>query len=180
MVCEESNVGEVGGWTDNVTWPPNTVKPFVSETTSLPVVTVTVLAPAVAVEPIEMVAVALVGELTVSEFTVMPLPKLASLVPCTQCVNWPISETEIFDWPCWPVFGLTCIRDEVPLVTVKPLVREMISLLVVTTTLLLPTVAVEPIEITAVALVAEFTVSEFTVMPLPKAAVVVPCTQCVN
>jgi hypothetical protein len=33
---------------------------------------------------------------------------------------------------------------------------------------------------TAVALVAEFTVNEATVMPAPKLAVVVPCTQCVN
>ena len=68
-----------------------------SETISLPVVTVTLLAAGVAVEPIDTTAVALIGEFTVREFTVMPLPKLAVVVPCTQCVNWPVSETERFD-----------------------------------------------------------------------------------
>ena len=78
------------------------------------------------------------------------------------------------------MLGLTCVRDEAPLVTVKPLLRATASLPVVMVTVLLPAVAVEPMEISAVALVAEFTVIELIVMPLPKLAVVAPCDQCVN
>ena len=52
-----------------------------------PVVTVTLLAPAVAVAPIDTTAAAPVAEVTVSELTVIPVPKVAVLVPCTQCVN---------------------------------------------------------------------------------------------
>src|SRR5205814_5267488 len=156
------------------------VKPLARLTTSLPVVTVTVLAPAVAVELMEITAVALVAELIVSEFTVMPAPKLAVEVPWTQWVNWPVRATDRLLWPCWPVFGLTVVSTAVPLVTVKPLARLTTSLPVVTVTVLAPAVAVALMEITAVALVAELTVNELTVMPLPKPAVVVPWTQCVN
>ena len=157
-----------------------TVKPLGRLSTSVPVVTVTVLAPAVAVALIEITAVALVAELTVSEFSVMPVPKLAVVVPCTQCVNWPVRATERFDTPWAAALGLTVVSTGVPLVTVKPLARVTISVPVVIVTLPAPAVAVALIDTTAVAVVAEVTVSEFTVMPLPKVAVEVPCTQCVN
>jgi hypothetical protein len=157
-----------------------TVKPFASVTTSVPVVTATLLAPAVAVALIDTTAVAVVADVTVSEFTVMPLPKVAVLVPCTQWVNWPVRATDRLLAPWAPVFGLTSVRTGVPLVTVKPFARVTISVPVVTVTPLAPAVAVALIETTAVAAVAELTVSELTVMPVPKVAVEVPCTQCVN
>ena len=49
---------------------------------SLPVVTETVRFPGTAVGLMAMLAAAAVGVLTVSEFTVTPVPKLAELVPC--------------------------------------------------------------------------------------------------
>ena len=67
--------------------PAVTAKPLVKVSTSLPVVTVTVLDPVAAAAPMFSVAVALVAELTVREATVMPAPKLAAVVPCTQFVN---------------------------------------------------------------------------------------------
>ena len=63
-----------------------TVKPFVSVTISEPVVSVTLLLPAVAVEAMLKTAVAEVAEFTVNEVTVTPAPKLAVVVPWTQCV----------------------------------------------------------------------------------------------
>ena len=38
--------------------------------------------------------VALVAEVTVSEATEIPAPKLAAVVPCAQCVNWPVIVTD--------------------------------------------------------------------------------------
>ena len=61
-----------------------TVNAFVKVTTSVPVVTVTLLAPAAAVLLIFRTAVADVEELTVSEATVIPAPKVATEVPCTK------------------------------------------------------------------------------------------------
>ena len=54
--------------------PLVTVKPFARVTISVPVVTVALLAPAVDVALTDTTAVAVVAEVTVSEFTVMPLP----------------------------------------------------------------------------------------------------------
>ncbi len=110
----------------------------------------------------------------------MPVPKVATDVPCTQCVNWPVKATGRLLAPCAPVVGLTSVSTGVPLVTVKPLAKVAISVPVVTVTVFTPAVAVALIETTAVAVVAEVTVSELTVMPLPNAATDVPCTQCVN
>jgi hypothetical protein len=67
--------------------PVVTVNPLAKVAISVPVVTVTLLAPALAVALIDTTAVAVVAEVTVSEFTVMPLPSVAVEVPCTQCVN---------------------------------------------------------------------------------------------
>ena len=69
-------------------------------------------------------SVALVAEFTVSVATVMPAPKLAVLVPCTQCVNCPVRLTDSFVCPCCPVFGFTVVSTGVPLVTVKPLFKR--------------------------------------------------------
>ena len=53
-----------------------TVNPFTREATSVPVVTVTVRAPVVALAAIVMLAVRVVALVTVTVFTVMPAPKL--------------------------------------------------------------------------------------------------------
>jgi hypothetical protein len=74
-----------------------TVNPLVSVSISLPVVRVTVLVPAAAEELMFTMAVAVAGELTVNDATVIPAPKLAVVVACAQFVNWPASET---DRPC--------------------------------------------------------------------------------
>ena len=151
-----------------------TVNPFVIVTISVPVVTVTLLAPAVAVAAIDITAVAVVAEVTVNEFTVMPLPKVAVDVPCTQCVNWPVRDTDRLVAPCWPLLGFTSASTDVPAVTVNPLVRLATSVPVVRVTALEPVTAVGAMFTTAVALVAEFTVSDATVIPAPKLATVVP------
>ena len=67
--------------------PLFTVKPLVSVTTSAPVVSVTLRAPSAAAASMFKLAVAVVAELMVSVATVIPAPKLAVVVPCTQCVN---------------------------------------------------------------------------------------------
>jgi hypothetical protein len=58
------------------------VKLLTRVSVSLPVVIETVRFPGTAVGLMVMLAVAAVGELTVSELTVTPVPKLAVLVPC--------------------------------------------------------------------------------------------------
>ena len=97
--------------------PLVTVKPLFRVTTSAPVVTVTLRAPAAAAGSMFSAAVAVVAELTVSVATVIPAPKLAVLLPCTQCVNCPVRFTDSFVCPCCPVFGLTVVSAG-PLATV--------------------------------------------------------------
>ena len=86
--------------------PAVIVKPLLRVSISLPVVRVIVRVPVAAVGAMLMVAVAEVGELTVRLATVIPAPKLAVVVPCTQVVNWPVSEMVRLCWPCWPELGL--------------------------------------------------------------------------
>jgi hypothetical protein len=66
----------VGGW---VTGTHETVKPFVSDTTSFPVVTVTAWPPKAAVIGIVMLAVRLVALATATLLTVISEPKLTWL-----------------------------------------------------------------------------------------------------
>ena len=68
--------------------------------TSVPVVSVMLRAPAAAVELMLKTAVAEVAEFTVRLVTVMPAPKLAVVVPCTQCVYWPVKATDKPVCPC--------------------------------------------------------------------------------
>ena len=76
------------GLTDNNTGVPAvTVKPLDNASISLPVVRVTARMPVAAVGSMLTIAVAFVGELTVSDTTVIPAPKLAAVVPWTQFVN---------------------------------------------------------------------------------------------
>jgi hypothetical protein len=58
--------------------------------------------------------------LHVVEFTVMPAPKLATLVPLTHDVYRPVSCTFMFTEPCGPVGEFTAEICGVPDVTVKP------------------------------------------------------------
>jgi hypothetical protein len=76
-------------------------------------------------------------------------------------------------------FGVIAIEFSVRAVTVNPLVREAISLPVVSVTVRAPRVADCAMLITAVALVGELMVSDATVMPAPKFAVVGACAKCV-
>jgi hypothetical protein len=157
-----------------------TVNPFASVTTSPPVVSVTLCAPAVAVDAIFNTAVAVVAEFTVKDAIVIPVPKLAVVVPCTKCVSCPVTATDNPCCPCCPLLGFTVVSTGVPFATMNPFASVTISAPVVSVTLCAPAVAVDAIFNTAVAVVAEFTVSEGTVIPVPKFAVVVPCTKCVN
>ncbi len=85
------------------------MKPFVSVTTSVPVVRVTLRAPTVAAASIVMFAVAVVGELTVRVLTVIPAPRLAVVVPCTKFVNCAVMATDRFCCPCWAELGFTSL-----------------------------------------------------------------------
>jgi hypothetical protein len=147
---------------------------------SLLVVSVMVRVPVAAAALMFTTAVAVVGEVTVSDTTVIPAPKLAVVVPCAQFVNCPARVTDKACWPCGPLFGVADNRAGVPAVTVKPLESVSISLPVVSVIVRVPVAAAELMFKTAVAVVAEFTVSDATVIPAPKPAVVVPWTQFVN
>jgi len=117
---------------------------------------------------------ALVKELTLTEPTVIPEPKLAVVTPCAKCVLVPVTVTvTVRLWPCWP---LLLTMDEIaagPAVIVKPLVRVTISPLVVRVTLFEPVLAVGLMVREAVAEVALLTVRLLTEMPAPNVAVVV-------
>src|SRR5215469_13458282 len=80
----------VGEKAEMTAGPGLTEKPLIRVATSLPVVTVTLRAPRAASGSTVMVAVAAVGEETVNGTTLTPGPKLATLVPCTKCVNSPL------------------------------------------------------------------------------------------
>src|SRR6266481_4473159 len=162
--------------------PLVTVKPLVSVTTSALVVSVTLRAVAAAAGSMLITTVALVGEFTVTDTTLTPVPlNMAVVVFCTQCVNMPVMVNDSFCWPCWPVLGFTCVIAGVPLITVKPLFSVTTSALVVMVTLRAVAAAAGSMLITTVALVGEFTVTDTTFTPVPlNMAVVVFCTQCVN
>ena len=74
--------------------PGVTVKPLVKVSISPLVVRVTVRVPVAAAGLRFTSAVALITDVTVKDTTVMPAPKLAVVVPCTQLVNWPVRATE--------------------------------------------------------------------------------------
>src|SRR5258708_4365247 len=159
--------------------PLVTVKPLVNVTTSALVVSVTLRAVAAAAGSMFTTTVALVAEFTVTDTTLTLVPlNMAVVVFCAQCVNIPVIVNDSFCWPCWPVFGFTCVITGVPLVTVKPLVSVTTSALVVSVTSRAVAAAAGSMLITAVALVGEFTVTDTTLTPVPMyIAVVVFCTQ---
>lgn len=66
-----------------------TVNPLTSVTTSVPVVRVTLRVPSAAAGSILKTTVAVVTLFAVTEATVIPVPKLAVVVPWTQCVKRP-------------------------------------------------------------------------------------------
>ena len=75
--------------------------------TSLPVVTVTLLAPKAAVGVIVKVAVRWVASVTTMALAVTPgLLNVTVEVPATKCVNWPVICTPVNTWPCFPLVGL--------------------------------------------------------------------------
>ena len=113
-----------------------TVKPFVRVAVSAPV-TVTFLAPVTAAGSMFSTAMAFVAEVTVSEKTVIPAPKLAVVDPWTKCVDTPVIATDRFCCPCAPVFGLTeaIAGGSGFVLTVKPFGRIATSVFVVIVTL---------------------------------------------
>jgi len=126
--------------------------------------------------------VALVGEFTVTDTTLTPVPlNMAVVVFCTQCVNIPVMVSDSFCWPCWPVFGFTCVITGVPLVTVKPLVKRRDFRIrrqrYVACGCCRRRVDVDHHCRTG----GRVTVTDTTLTPVPlNMAVVVFCTQCVN
>ena len=129
-----------------------------------------------------MTAVALVAELTVSDTTVIPEPKLAVVVACAKCVACPVIAIERFCWPCPPVLGLTWVNAGVPeLVTVspvEPMTLPNVAEMVVDWPPVTP--VARPVEV----IVAATGVDEpqvtapviFWVLPLAKVAVAVNCS----
>ena len=75
-----------------------TLKP-VPLTISVPVNMMTLLPPTGAVGRTAMVAVAVVRLVIVRFDTLTPAPRIASVVPCTQCVRLPVMVTST-DAPC--------------------------------------------------------------------------------
>jgi len=146
----------------------------------VPEVTTIVLVPRVAAGSIFKAAVALVGEFTVKAVTVIPTPTLAVVVPWLQCVNCPVKLTNRFCCPAWPVAGLADSSAGGCWKTVNAFARVATSAPVVTETVRGPVDAAGSMFNRTVAVVGEVTVSDVTVVPAPKLAVVVPCTQCVN
>ena len=76
--------------------PAEMRNPFTNDTTSAPVVTVTVRLPDGAFAAIETFAVRAVALATVTLLTVTPTPKLTWLVACEKLVSWPVIEINRF------------------------------------------------------------------------------------
>ena len=80
MAFTATDGGGFGVTATDVSVSAVTVKPFVSDATSVPLWSVTVRGPTGAVGSMLITNVALVAELTVLEITVIPAPKLAVVV----------------------------------------------------------------------------------------------------
>jgi len=111
---------DVGVAEPSTTLASFTVKPFVIESVSPPVTTVTLLGPSVAVSLIEIFAVALVALTTVTgpaapaaaPSTEMSEPKVACDTPLTKFVYLPLIVT-VRVCPCSPVLGETDVIVDV-------------------------------------------------------------------
>ncbi len=125
-----------------------------------------------------MFTVAWVALLTETEFTVIPAPKLATVVPLTKFVSWPVTLTSSVS-ACRPVDGATFEIDGRPAVTVNAFASVATSPSVVAVTVYAPSVACEPIDTFAVALVGLVTSSDVTVIFPPNETTVLPLAKCV-
>src|SRR5665213_1925630 len=99
--------------------PARTVKPLLSETFSLPVVTSTLRAPTDAFAATVMLAVSIVVLLTVTVLTVTPEPKLTVDVPCVKLVKAPLT-TMLAVAPACAELGVAEVRLGRPARTEKP------------------------------------------------------------
>ena len=162
--------------------PAVTVNRLLPVATSLPVVTVTLLAPKAAVGVIVKVAVRWVASVTTMALAVTPgLLNVTAGVPDVKCVNWPVMTTPVGAVPWAPLAGFSERTTGVPAVTVNRLLPVATSLPVVTVTLLVPVAAVVLIVSVAVNCVALVTVTALAVTPvLLNDTVEVPATKCVN
>ena len=123
-------------------------------------------------------AVACVGSVTVTLFTVIPKPKFAIVCPGAKCVSCPVIATDTVV-PGWATLGTTWVRTGLR-ETENPLTLAAISAPVVMMTSRGPRAASGAIVTVAVACVASVTVVLCTVIPEPKLALVCPCTKCVE
>jgi hypothetical protein len=133
-------------------------------------VTVTVLAPTVAVAEIVTLAVSCVALLRVTELTVMPVPENATdvvgQVPLAKFVPVMTMLWLVAPWP--RELGLSEVMVGAAL-TVNPLARVARPPSMLTTvTVLAPTVAVAEIVTLAVSCVVLLRVTELTVIPVPE------------
>ena len=125
-----------------ITGPCVTVKPLVSVTTSVPVVTVMLVVPSAAVPVIDTGTVMLVAVAPVcgAPAVTAVLPNVTT-DPAPKCVKLPVIVTGMFDAPCAPLLGFTCVIAGVPAVTVKPFASVTTSAPVATVTLVAPRTA---------------------------------------
>jgi hypothetical protein len=131
------------------------------------VATVTLRAPTVELGAIPNVAVAVVGDATLTLLTVMPLPAL-TVIPARNPV--PVSVTlTLLPWA--PAAGLTADNVGAGGITVN-VAAPLVPPAVVTVTFLAPSAAPEAIANVAVALNPEATLTLVTVMPLPALTVI--------
>ena len=159
--------------------PCKTVKPSISVTTSLPVPSVTLRGPGVALSRTVIGTDASVGPFTVTVPTMIPEPKKAPVTPFAKLVNAPFRITVALV-PCTADTGLMAKSVGWPGVTVKPPTCCAISLPVVMMTVREPSPAPGLTLTFNVACVASLTDTELTVIPAPTLAVVVPFRKCVN
>ena len=119
-----------------------TVKPLASVTTSVPVVTVTLVAPSAAVPVIDTGTVMLVAVAPAcgAPAVTAALPNVTTDAPL-KCVKLPVMVTGTLAAPCCPLLGFTCVITGVPFVTVKPLASVTTSAPVVTVTEVAPSAA---------------------------------------
>ena len=121
----------------------------------------------------------LVGEFTVTEFTVMLLPNVALIAVDWKFVFTPVMLTMRLFAPCCPELGVTLDKEGVPAATVKALARVAISEPVVTVTAWKPTTADGAMARSTRALAELVTFTLPTLTPPPNANWVAPDWKCV-
>ena len=158
--------------------PVEIVNALAAVAVSAPVTMVTLRDPVNAMGSTVIAAVAVVRLVTVREFTVMPVPNEAVVVPCAKCVNCPAMAT-FSDAPCCEAAGVRDVMAGVPAPTVKAFRATADSPTVERVTVRAPDMAFEAMTRATEAVVEPVTATLETVMPGPKSAEVMPLRKCV-